>query len=361
MTTNNECNNQRHPQISSRNTRRTANTANMAIQLVKYSEKSVAVFGETKAIKEKLKFLGGRFNRALVDPANGEKTPGWIFSLKKENVLQVELKIKIHTKTPTSPPPPKTPTSPPPPPKTPTSSPPPPEPQQNSCPFSSPPPPSQPSPQSPPRSTLQENQASQDFTLPRELHRKYQDYVDKKRKVQETGRMSTTRDSSRSRVYHAESRFSHMHPDILDKMTENEVISFFKHVIESETYRELSNNNQPKLYIEDSITSTKLKGAKTAGCATQSYVKFARECGMDKHTILHELSHTCGNAHHDIKFREDHIKLVKAFLGNKYATTLKKCYSLYKLKSKVPEKIMTPEEWFASYQKIIKMQEKTKK
>lgn len=327
MTTNNECNNQRHPQISSRNTRRTANTANMAIQLVKYSEKSVAVFGETKAIKEKLKFLGGRFNRALVDPENGEKTPGWIFSLKKENILQVELKIKIHRKTPTSPPPP---------------------PPNSQDVISSPP-----SPQSQSRSTVQKNQASTDFTLPRELHGKYQDYVDKKKKVQETGRTSTTRDATRSRVYDAESRFAYLHSDILKQMTEDEVISFFKRVIESETYRELSKNNQPKLYIEDSITSTKLKGAKTAGCATQSYVKFARDCGMDKHTILHELSHTCGNAHHDIKFREDHIKLVKAFLGNKYATTLKKCYSLYKLKSKVPEKIMTPEEWFASYQKII--------
>lgn len=48
------------------------------LEMVDYSEKAIAVFGDTKAIKEQLKELGGRFNPSL--NYNGEKRAGWIFS-----------------------------------------------------------------------------------------------------------------------------------------------------------------------------------------------------------------------------------------------------------------------------------------
>lgn len=51
------------------------------LEVVDYSEKAIAVFGDTKAIKEQLKELGGRFNPSL--NYNGEKRAGWIFSKKK--------------------------------------------------------------------------------------------------------------------------------------------------------------------------------------------------------------------------------------------------------------------------------------
>lgn len=51
------------------------------LEIVDYSEKAVAVFGDTKAIKEQLKELGGRFNPAL--NYNGGKRAGWIFSKKQ--------------------------------------------------------------------------------------------------------------------------------------------------------------------------------------------------------------------------------------------------------------------------------------
>lgn len=52
------------------------------LELVQYSDKAVAVFGDTKAVKDALKALGGRFNPALTH--NGEKKCGWIFSKTKE-------------------------------------------------------------------------------------------------------------------------------------------------------------------------------------------------------------------------------------------------------------------------------------
>jgi hypothetical protein len=51
------------------------------LELVDYSEKAVAVFGNTKPIKDELKNLGGRFNPNLTK--EGSKVPGWIFSKNK--------------------------------------------------------------------------------------------------------------------------------------------------------------------------------------------------------------------------------------------------------------------------------------
>lgn len=56
------------------------------IHVVNYSEKAVAVLGETKAIKDTLKSMGGRFNPRL--QVEGETTAGWIFPKSREVELQ---------------------------------------------------------------------------------------------------------------------------------------------------------------------------------------------------------------------------------------------------------------------------------
>ena len=56
-------------------------------KMVEYSEKAVAVFGETKVIKEELKAMGGRFNSRLT--FNGERMAGWIFPKSREQSLAV--------------------------------------------------------------------------------------------------------------------------------------------------------------------------------------------------------------------------------------------------------------------------------
>ena len=52
------------------------------LQIVNYSERAVAVIGDTKEIKEQLKSMGGRFNPRLSCGA------GWIFSAKKRDELE---------------------------------------------------------------------------------------------------------------------------------------------------------------------------------------------------------------------------------------------------------------------------------
>lgn len=60
-----------------------------SLEIVAYSEKAIAVFGNTKAIKDELKKLGGKFNPALKH--NGEKRAGWIFSKKQADKVRALL------------------------------------------------------------------------------------------------------------------------------------------------------------------------------------------------------------------------------------------------------------------------------
>ena len=53
------------------------------IQLVEYSDRSFAVVGDTKDIKDKLKELSGHFNKFLNCGA------GWIFSNKKRDDVEM--------------------------------------------------------------------------------------------------------------------------------------------------------------------------------------------------------------------------------------------------------------------------------
>lgn len=61
-------------------------------QLVHYSEKSIALFGDTKPIKEELKALGGRFNSNLRPFGEDNRVAGWVFPKKVEADLMKLIK-----------------------------------------------------------------------------------------------------------------------------------------------------------------------------------------------------------------------------------------------------------------------------
>lgn len=59
------------------------------ISIVEYSDKSVALFGNTYPIKDQIKELGAKFNKFLKDPDNEDnKKPGWIISKSKLNDIK---------------------------------------------------------------------------------------------------------------------------------------------------------------------------------------------------------------------------------------------------------------------------------
>ena len=60
-------------------------------EIVDYSDKAIAVFGDTKAIKDKLRALGGRFNMYLT--LNGQRSAGWVFQKSKAQELRTLLAV----------------------------------------------------------------------------------------------------------------------------------------------------------------------------------------------------------------------------------------------------------------------------
>ena len=68
--------------------------ATLKLELVEYSEKAIAVFGDTKPIKDVLKGLNGLFRANLT--YNGERRAGWIYSKKQEQKVRETLATCIH-------------------------------------------------------------------------------------------------------------------------------------------------------------------------------------------------------------------------------------------------------------------------
>lgn len=75
------------PEPKQNKTTKTETIEAQGLQVIDYSEKAIAIVGETRAIKETLKTLGGRFNSHLTCGA------GWIFSKTKEATLREALNI----------------------------------------------------------------------------------------------------------------------------------------------------------------------------------------------------------------------------------------------------------------------------
>lgn len=75
------------PEPKQNKTTKTETIESKGLQIIDYSEKAIAIIGDTRAIKDTLKTLGGRFNAHLTCGA------GWIFSKTKEATLREALNI----------------------------------------------------------------------------------------------------------------------------------------------------------------------------------------------------------------------------------------------------------------------------
>ena len=63
----------------------------MDFEIIDYTEKSIAIFGDTRSIKDDLKALGGRFNPRL--NYNGGKAAGWIFPIDMRDQIEELLEM----------------------------------------------------------------------------------------------------------------------------------------------------------------------------------------------------------------------------------------------------------------------------
>ena len=62
-----------------------------------YSAKAVAVFGETRALKEFFKALGGKFNFRLTEPKTSTTASGWVFGVGVKERLLEHLRKYVET------------------------------------------------------------------------------------------------------------------------------------------------------------------------------------------------------------------------------------------------------------------------
>ena len=62
---------------------------NITVEIIVYSEKAIAVFGDTKPLKEILRSLGGRFSPRLQN--NGQTAAGWVFPKRNEQKVRQTL------------------------------------------------------------------------------------------------------------------------------------------------------------------------------------------------------------------------------------------------------------------------------
>ena len=72
----------------------TADLSMFNLEIVEYSEKAIAVFGDTKPIKNVLKDLNGLFRANLT--YKGERRAGWIYSKKQETKVREAFVTCIH-------------------------------------------------------------------------------------------------------------------------------------------------------------------------------------------------------------------------------------------------------------------------
>lgn len=63
----------------------------MSVYQLDYTEKSIAVFGQTTPLKDHLSKIGGKFNPGLTNKRTGNREPGWIFVKSKSSEVQTLL------------------------------------------------------------------------------------------------------------------------------------------------------------------------------------------------------------------------------------------------------------------------------
>jgi hypothetical protein len=189
-----------------------------------------------------------------------------------------------------------------------------------------------------------------------ELIRKYLDYRMKRERTIERGR-AAFKDSEKTKLYEAE--WAWAREMIKCGLTCRGYDSY------EEARKRLNQILKSKLWAE--LTKTKghrsvsligkksVKNSATAGVCWGNVIQLDPNCGMNEMTLLHELAHSAGNMHHGLSFRLDHIKLVSRFMGREHAKLLKKNYRAQGLKMNMKQKVKTPDEWLASYNKMMEI------
>lgn len=197
----------------------------------------------------------------------------------------------------------------------------------------------------------------------------YNQYLRKHQVKQNKG--ARGRDTERMKTYRAEWAFQSMNPEGSGREFTDikEVQKYVTRICKSKTYTNLWLEAYESRKDKDigailrgtkvTVAAKKRNGAGNAGMAyvDLNHIVLDTKTGMNEYTILHELAHCIGHAHHGRSFRQALVKLVSRFMGVHSATTLKKSFKMYKLAYGNARKPMTFDQWVASKNRMEKMRE----
>lgn len=114
-------------------------------------------------------------------------------------------------------------------------------------------------------------------------------------------------DSRRRQLYKAEFKFIHLH-GTLGRITLEQAQEIIEDVYYSPEWAQFGNNIRTRIK-----PTVEVKRIRYAGFAQHNRIVLDVTVGMNVYTLLHELAHTAGHAHHDVSFRRCLVAFVKRF------------------------------------------------
>jgi putative metallohydrolase (TIGR04338 family) len=193
----------------------------------------------------------------------------------------------------------------------------------------------------------------------------YNEYLRKHQVKQNKG--ARGKDSERLKTYRAEWAFHDTNGYGIEFESIEQVQKYIDKVTKSKTYRTLWQDAYESRKDKDfgaifrgtqvSVAAKKRNGAGNAGMAyvDQNHIVLDTKTGMNEYTVLHELAHCIGHAHHGRSFRQALVKLTSRFMGTSAAKDLKSHFKKAKLSYGDPRKPMTFDQWIASKNRMEKM------
>jgi hypothetical protein len=177
---------------------------------------------------------------------------------------------------------------------------------------------------------------------------KFLDYVNKKETLIETGRKNGkhSRDSAKSKVYSAEFKYERTYGYGKKFKNLEEAQKYCDKVLASKTWKKISTAGVKNIALAE------MTGSRTMGRAWSHNIDLNRKSGLNQYVLLHEMAHSAGNMHHDVRFRINLLKLVSRFIGSEQAAYLKACFKEKKLKVTESSNIKSPEVWKKGYDRL---------
>ena len=179
---------------------------------------------------------------------------------------------------------------------------------------------------------------------------------------QKQNRGEKCKDSERLKTYRAEWMFQRQIQDV-EFADLKEAQKFAKKIYKSKTWQKLwkesVENNVAKLFDSNPQVVAMSKRNKKLSGFTNGRTVTLSESGLNRYTLLHELTHCLGHMHHGRSFRQALLKMVGVFMGAEEKKILKNEFKRKGLACGNARKALSYDKWIAARDRMEALREKT--